>query len=232
MKKTVKIVTIPLNKSGKLAKKDTSDKYELAEGETVFVNGFGYTPQQLLVLSDDEIQGGDMNFNETLMEEAVHKCIVVNNCKDLGCKKIIASYPHIEGTLPISKETVQAWIDAGTPGKGSVDFELVRPCDLRDDQPEKEDKILTYFRIGSQGNLLLEFEPQVQYFNRVVFDKPSIPTDEEIREKGKEFVEKYQKDMNAATNDKWSMYGSRMDVLASFYQGYKQALKDLGYADN
>jgi hypothetical protein len=35
--------------------------------------------------------------------------------------------------------------------------------------------------------------------------------------------------MNAATNDKWSMYGSRMDVLASFYQGYKQALKDLGH---
>ena len=59
MKKTVQIVTIPLGESSKLAKKDTSDKYELAEGETVFVNGIGYTPQQLLVLSDDEIQKGD-----------------------------------------------------------------------------------------------------------------------------------------------------------------------------
>jgi hypothetical protein len=239
MKKTVQIVTIPLNKSGKLAKKDTSDKYELAEGETVFVNGFGYTPQQLLVLSNDGIFPKDNLYGDG-------KLVVANNEwsgeTNIEWKKVIASYPHIEGTLPMSKETVQAWIDSGTPGEGSVDFELVRPCDLRDDQPEKEDKILTYFRIGSQGNLLLEFGnpidrnyPEEYELTQddakewVNSSNTSIPTDEEIREKGKEFVEKYQKDMNAATNDKWSMYGSRMDVLASFYQGYKQALKDLGH---
>ena len=37
--------------------------------------------------------------------------------------KIIASYPQLEGTLPISKETVQAWIDAGTPGEGHTNID-------------------------------------------------------------------------------------------------------------
>ena len=80
------------------------------------MNGIGYTPQQLLVLSDDVITGDIVYGGEDKDEKYIHKCSF--NCKLSNCKKIVAAYPHIEGTLPISKETIQAWIDAGTPGEG------------------------------------------------------------------------------------------------------------------
>jgi hypothetical protein len=34
----------------------------------------------------------------------------------------LATYPHVKGTLPISKETVQQWIDSGMPDSAEVDM--------------------------------------------------------------------------------------------------------------
>jgi hypothetical protein len=221
MKKTVKIVTIPLNKSGKLAKKDTSDKYELAEGETVFVNGFGYTPQQLLVLSDDGIFPKDNLYGDG-------KLVVANNEwsgeTNIEWKKVIASYPQLEGTLPISKETVQAWIDSGTPGEWVVNMNQYRYVCGPNDYSAYE---LPKDRVR---NLLLEFGEKIintlpypelmkgisEYYKdvKIVEEKPSIPTDEEIKKK-------------AAKNS--SSYRAKAAAIISYTEGYKQALKDLGH---
>ena len=281
MKKTVQIVTIPLDKKGwskdELLKHIIKDTTQYSQvGDYKLINGGNclnvkcWQAQQLLVLSDDEVSISDINkivkypfgIGKTIEHEGSRgieveciTCTLENNpynvifgtkarFSDIDVEKIIASYPHIEGTLPISKETVQAWIDASTPEEGSVTIDK----EFDDWYELMELKSYPNWKpvVDTKGNLLLEFgEKDEDYYDEDIYDavidfrkkhpekvsvvKPSIPTDEEIREKGKEFVEKYQKDMNAATNDKWSMYGSRMDVLASFYQGYKQALKDLGH---
>jgi hypothetical protein len=228
MKKTVQIVTIPLNKSGKLAKKDTSDKYELAEGETVFVNGFGYTPQQLLVLSNDGIFPKDNLYGDG-------KLVVANNEwsgeTNIEWKKVIASYPHIEGTLPMSKETVQAWIDSGTPEEGSVGFIT--------NTKNHTEKYSVYFP-DPQGNLLLEFgekdslknimstgykwETIEEFADSFKPSKASIPTDEEIERKAHNNYT-YGYLMSIGSRDR-SIYEEKKE---SYTSGYKQALKDLGY---
>jgi hypothetical protein len=129
MKKTVQIVAVPLNGSGKLAKKDISGKYELAEDETVFVNGIGYIPQQLLVLNEGEIREGDWIYKSQPVKlrmnqgELAYQLIEGSTVWYRAIppeRKIIASYPRLEGTLPLSKDTVQDWIDSGTPKKGSI----------------------------------------------------------------------------------------------------------------
>ena len=245
MKKTAQIVAIPLNKSGKLAKKDTSDKYELAEGETVFVNGFGYTPQQLLVLSNDGIFPKDNLYGDG-------KLVVANNEwsgeTNIEWKKVIASYPQIEGTLPISKETVQEWIDAGTPEECSVDkhewstvlndsitikhlvknnWKLVK-SELP--KPPFDDALMYYYErntLDPQGNLLLEFPEQQTIedirsgYLSVEWIKPSIPTDEKINDIASDYaVEKCRimKNMKCLTARK-----------TAYIDGYRQALKDLGH---
>jgi len=253
MKKTVQIVTIPLDKSGKLAKKDTSDKYELAEGETVFVNGFGYTAQQLLVLSDDKIQEGDSAYYDTGNIQTCNSALWgkkdAARCeldrKAYGdCKKIIASYPHFEGTLPISKKTVQAWIDAGIPGEGNVEMIQKKPvgcsilnCEgMRTGSCDCFDEKWKIPKHDPQGNLLLEFgEKDEDYYDEDIYDavidfrkkhpekvsvvKPSIPTDEKIEEKGCSYYN---------SNDT-SWLSDRERIATAYLHGYKQALKDLGY---
>lgn len=148
MKKTVQIVTIPLNKQGfsinDLIKKPALGAAGEVERWKISYYGMStgiWQAQQLLVLSDEEIQEEDKfidGFNK------VDTYITGEFKPNKSCKKIIASYPHIEGTLPISKETIQVWIDAGTPEEGVVEKDIDcqayygygghdchQPCDCR-----------------------------------------------------------------------------------------------------
>jgi len=128
--------------------------------------------------------------------------------------KVIASYPTLENTLPISKETVQAWIDAGTPGEGSVEVkENHNPLDYND--------VCLSNKVDPQGNLLLEFAEEIYPVEEAILqalkenhlpidddfaegnvtgaifgaewqkeqNKPSIPIDEEIERKAKTYAE-------------------------------------------
>jgi hypothetical protein len=239
MKKTVQIVTVPLNK-------DSWSKGDIIiNDEHTFIaiynsEGFGdWQAQQLLVLSDDEIQAGDIITDK-------YKVWKWNDdCSLLGRKKVIASYPQLEGTLPISKETVQAWIDAGTPEECSV--EMVGRCPLQTcDNPacRKECQEVEMVCKLWKGNLLLEFgekgyssekfknmvdntSPEIKERIKNWFGeqdakayKLSIPTDEEISEKAKKSIEGT------------STYIKENVVIAArlgYKQGYKQALKDLGH---
>ena len=119
---TVEIVVIPLDKQG-WNRGDLIDQKSLGFGLGLYDNKSGiddWQAQQLLVLSDDEIKVNNMAFNPDL------NCVFTRIYADIpvkkGCKKIIASYPHIEGTLPVSKKTIQTWIDAGCPNEGSVEM--------------------------------------------------------------------------------------------------------------
>lgn len=135
MKKTVQIVTIPLDKKGfsinDLIKKPAFDAAGEIERWKISYYGMStgiWKAHQLLVLSDDEIKINDMYYasGSKTLEYSVFKADTARLVKignELGVKKVIASYPQIEGTLAISKETVQAWIDSGTPGKGSLEME-------------------------------------------------------------------------------------------------------------
>jgi hypothetical protein len=171
MKKTVQIVTIPLNKEGW----NKGDLIKLTSGYSFdgtnwclagrdkdsMVEG-NWQAQQLLVLSDDEIQINNYVYWD-------NRCLHVGGPTALSAykgyasdaKKVIASYPQLEGTLPISKETVQAWIDAGTPGEGSVD--MLYWCKNGDSLSGCEKQAHcgcsdnTEADIDPQGNLLLEF---------------------------------------------------------------------------
>jgi hypothetical protein len=140
--------------------------------------------------------------------------------------KIVASYPQIPNTLSISKETVQAWIDAGTPGEGSVETDdtiyvsVVKGKVLYGD-PTKLDP---------QGNLILEFNEKTPTVNEqlsayyengigYIANKPSIPTQEEIEEKGCTYY--YSNDTSWMTD--------KERISTAFLKGYQQALKDLGH---
>ena len=245
MKKTVQIVTIPLDK-------DSWSKGDIIiNDEHTFIaiynsEGFGdWQAQQLLVLCDDEIQESDwIIHDDRILLHVVEVRKVANTLygKDNDgyilshCKKIIASYPQIEGTLPISKETVQAWIDGGIPKEGSV--EMVGRCPLQTcDNPacRKECQEVEMVCKLWKGNLLLEFGKKYKSTGNDLGDlaeraidkiianattKPSIPTDEEISEKAKKSIEGT------------STYIKENVVIAArlgYKQGYKQALKDLGH---
>ncbi len=175
MEKIVQIITIPLDKDGWekgditlcvdmiMSSAESIGTMKIATYDYPAPNPY-HEAQQLLVLSDDEIQLGDRYLDDC---NQIRQCVVAPEVKiywDVrkNYKKIIASYPHIEGTLPLSKETIQQWIDNGTPGEGSVDMNhwckdgtsvsaCERNCDCID-YPEAE--------IDPQGNLILEFEQQ------------------------------------------------------------------------
>jgi hypothetical protein len=249
MKKTVQIVTIPLNK-------DSWSKGDIIiNDEHTFIaiynsEGFGdWQAQQLLVLSDDdEIQKDDIVYD--LVNNRVELIISVNKesevCKFKGgafdlkyTKKLIASYPQLEGTLPISKETVQTWIDAGTPEESSVEMIQKKPvgcsilnCEgMRTGSCDCFDEKWKIPKHDPQGNLLLGFplnteplrkrqeEAQSKMWDETNFShKLSIPTDKEIEEKAK-----------SIGND-GGPFSTRVQNYAYMYQeGYKQALKDLGH---
>jgi hypothetical protein len=251
---TVQIVTIPLDKQSNFGIfKDVEDG-EIIFMDTSIKDNPYWQAQQLLVLSDDEIQKGDIchdycDAGQPPYKHLIGKCLSVDKTngwiefKDyktgLGwCKKIIASYPQLEGTLRISKETIQTWIDAGTPGEGSVEIDDTIYCSVVKGKVKYGDPT----KLDPQGNLLLEFGKKVcsekeilkklryaetpelkDSFLQELHDirekqsKPSIPTDEEIQKKANENADKYLK---------------RFDTIAVFVgyiDGYKQALKDLGY---
>jgi hypothetical protein len=256
MKKTVQIVTIPLNKEG-WSKGDLikliagtpylGGSYFALAGRYIKEKATNYQRQQLLVLSDDEIQKGDVRLlpkehsmgriwkiandlrNNTFRMRAsdgacqiYHRETLINGT-EYG--KIIASYPQLEGTLPISKETVQAWIDSGTPGEGSIKYAEIEPNKLLGD---------------SDGNLLLEFGNQIDRNYPEEYEltqddakewcesiKPPIPTDEEIEKKATDKYPIIEEENygNVIVIIEDSLYEERQ----GFVKGYKQALKDMGY---
>lgn len=258
MKKTVQIVTIPLAKEG-WSKGDIvinelfipTSNFLIAGNDNP--DGANNRVQQLLVLSDDEIQEGSMFF----ANQGVRKCIRVDektscpyitlqNGEEVGHFKtwhnnIIASYPHIEGTLPISKETVQAWIDAGTPVEGNVEmgqfydgsyYSKCRECGtnfIGDKRwhtcKECSEKSI---KVDPQGNVLLEFSKRQkgrvwtqEEFNEEFNDTEPlyIPTQEEIEEKAEQQYPPLSE----------HYVGIHVTSLReSYINGYKQALKDLG----
>jgi hypothetical protein len=260
MKKTVQIVTIPLDKkdNAPFFKKDDLVLRKVLGGpnfqamlkfKIIDENQIASARlQQLLVLSDDEIQEGDIITDK-------YKVWKWNDdCSLLGRKKVIASYPQIEGTLPISKETVQEWIDAGTPEEGTVDTENIclqtgiscgYPCNGNCD--EKAYKEYVY---DPQGKLLLEFGKNIElkeigeklkdrilfpdalehakdYLSKVV--KPSIPTDEEILKKSLEHSNNLYNSDDKCKDNILSEHQLWENSLRDYEAGYKQALKDLGY---
>jgi hypothetical protein len=233
MKKTVQIVTIPLNKQTNFGIfKDVEDG-EIIFTETSIKDNPYFVSQQLLVLSDDEILRDDWYLfdNAYLRKDAGY----VEN-KGHRYKKVIASYPHIEGILPISKETIQAWIDSGTPGESDIEVQLMGSSMNTNMYFSIGDTLYTY-NIDPQGNLLLEFqfsreqllnkqeEAQSKMWDETNFShKPSIPTDEEIERKAHNNYT-YGYLMPIGSHDR-SRYEEKKE---SYTSGYKQALKDLGH---
>jgi hypothetical protein len=126
MKKTVQIVTIPLDKKNwkpntlcKYIKKDCIYKpYGKFEIDRIghklpnyAINTLEYWQTlQLLVLSDDEIQAGDVKHSRN----------------GEPYKKVIASYPNILGTLKLSTKMIQKWIDNNAPEETNV--EIIKDC--------------------------------------------------------------------------------------------------------
>lgn len=232
MKKTVQVVMLPTKNKSSFIYKYDEDYYHIKKNQVVFEEFNPYSTsiaQQLLVLSDDVTSEGDLLHSYGKIYVSVGKNNPLEH--ENSPKKIIGSYPQIEGTLPISKETVQAWIDAGTPVDASVEIKHksigrntigTTPAG----EPIKMNSFIETPKLDSQGNLLLEF---AQPFKSTmpIYTVPSIPTDEEIEKKadkyayeikGQLYTEKGQHPANKA----WSL------LSRGYTDGYKQALIDLG----
>jgi hypothetical protein len=213
MKKTVQIVTISLGgkgvyKADDLIKKPAFEEAGVVERYRIAIHNFNggiWQSQQLLVLSDDEIKEEDWFYKPDMK-----MVFIAEYTPYKGCKKIIASYSQLEGTLPISKETVQAWIDAGVPKEGTL-----------------KEALRGNMCLDHQGNLLLEF---AQPFKSTmpIYTIPSIPTDEEIEKNSKDYAyamkgQLYTEKGQHPANTAWSL------LSRGYTDGYKQALKDLGH---
>jgi len=246
MKKTVQIVTIPLGKEGW-----DKDDLVIQHGDKVYWHltrlGSGTSTeyvdaqaQQLLVLSDDEIENCDWYLDDT---NQIRKNVVFDKeywSTRKKYKAVLASYPQLPNTLPISKETVQTWIDSGTPREGSVELKKTIEKSIVNEWNE----INTSYT-DPQGNLLLEFGNPLNNliekndYNWLPIDetiqelavksKPSLPTDYEILKKSLEHsnnlynADDKSKDYALSENQLWE------NSLRDYEAGYKQALKDLGY---
>jgi hypothetical protein len=245
MKKTVQIVTVFLNEVSKIATNDRTGKYELAKNETIFDNDTEYTPQQLLVLSNDEIQEGDWctlldSFGNVVMGNPAQYFPNLGHTLNKGLRKTIASYPNIDGTLPLSKETIQQWIDNGTPEEGFVDIgkfytgNYIGKCKTCNKvyvgdkrwywcKECSEKQLVT----DSQGNLILEFVEtfSIPECKSAITVASVVPTDKEIAQIAEMFVDEteMQSSFCSKTTDEIADYNYY------FVLGYKQALKDLGY---
>jgi hypothetical protein len=231
MKKNIQIVTVPTGKQGwnkgdivvihgkaMISDSDTPDWHNLATK---------WSAKQLLVLSDDEIQEGDLctmldSFGNVMLGLPQKYNPLLGHTLNKGLRKTIGSYPQIEGTLPISKKTIQAWIDAGTPGEGMVDIKK-NIINSIDDEWSKLNTPVT----DTQGNLLIEFEPYIYPGctegcgeccpPKPKQENPSIPTQEGIEEKAKSFASDFKNGHH---------YEGRFE---GYQAGYQQALKDLGH---
>jgi len=255
MKKTVQIITIPLDKEGwnkddiilcvdvAMSNSENIGTLEIARYDYPAQNPY-WEAQRLLVLSDDEPNPNQAVLVSNVKDDFEKLGLPINK----GYINIVASYPQLPNSLPISKETVKAWIDSGTPVEGSVlintecpypgnNCTCVGKCKAATNKP----------KLDPQGNLLLEFgkektleEVMANVFanwadtDRIAYEfleesvkQPSIPTDEEIEQKAhNEYPYGY-------TNSIGSYNRSRYETKKeSYILGYKQALKDLGHIKN
>lgn len=262
MKKTVQIVTVPINKVGW----DKNDLLKLRMlGFTLAIldskNGMDeFEAQQLLVFSDDEIQPGDWctlldSFGNVVLGNPQQYNPDLGHTLNDGLRKTIAAYPSLTGILPLSKETIQEWIDNVTPRECSVEMGTFytgfyigkcKNCSKEFTGDKRwyhckecsEKSMIT----DSQGNLILEFDKKPIPFptvssdmtvtlgkgiNKESYAVKQIPTDVEIEEKAEMYSE------NTVDID-WN-HSIRKELLIQcekdYISGYKQALKDLGYSN-
>jgi len=275
MEKTVQIVTIPLDKqgfaTGDICKCIKPLLYGDSIGETTIATHTAedehnpyWQAQQLLVLSDDKIEMNDMYYasGSRTLEYSVFKADTERLVKignELGVKKIIASYPQIKGTLPISKETIQAWIDAGTPEEGVADSFTCSKIPFITSKRYPEAEFRKYIT-DTGSNLLLTFSTAVtnedisnavKKLGQTVEDirsgklviEPAGQKEEDIYDAVADYREKHPEKPTVLTDEeiekKAEGFSRRSDKRVSFnvllagkigYKyGYKQALKDLGY---
>ncbi len=101
----MKVITIPIEKNkeiGDLVK--CENRYTIHNPNDMCKQGDVWQPNQLLILGD-EIDVTDKKTPDLKEYES----------------KIIASYPSLEGTEKISKETVEQWIQVGCPDEVEVE---------------------------------------------------------------------------------------------------------------
>lgn len=123
MKKPVQIVTVPLNTRSNFGLfKDVEDD-EIIFSETSIKDNPYFLPQQLLVFSDDEIQAGDYVINNLDNLHGIStRTLNEGEKRDKEYSKVIASYPNIQGTFTLCKDTIQEWIDSGAPKECSIEM--------------------------------------------------------------------------------------------------------------
>jgi hypothetical protein len=238
MKKTVQIVTIPLDKEGwnegdiiLCVDAVMSGAYNIGAMKIAIYDYPASNPywqaQQLLVLSDDEIQDGDYFLNDMNNLSIACKDTFVGDWYDVTsktCKKIIASYPQLEGTTPISKETVKAWIDSGTPVNGMVTkdygfedwYEEMALTNHPNWRPmvDPNGNLILIFLVKSKTQLAHVGAGKVEFMGHKM---PTIPTEEEIEAKAEIYADKCDCEIN-----RWEQ------AYESYKAAYRQALKDLG----
>lgn len=159
MKKAIRLVTIPLKKTGysfgDLCKhvKQSWEGDDTPIGQMYLaVKNYSkeneyWQAQQLLILNDEDdskvgdivqyafgvgrriehsgTYGAEVECLICTLEDNIFNVAVGNQARfdELDVNTIIASYPQIEGTLPISKDVVKNWINNDMPNDGHMDYD-------------------------------------------------------------------------------------------------------------
>lgn len=126
MRKTVQIVTIPYDGESDLLQVTT----DAMEYRGIMKGSIGlhsipnvldenYQAMQLLVVSDDEIQDDDfILFNNMVWKVLDKKQWQLDTWET--AKKIVASYPHIDGTCSTFRQCVIDWAMANFPKEATI----------------------------------------------------------------------------------------------------------------
>ena len=106
---------LPTTQKSRLATKDSNGKLEISDKNTFFVNGWGFTPQNIYITSAQEIKVGDWYYLPRT--NSVHKCIEdpteLNLEIRLGVAKIIITTDQsliVNGIQAIDDEFLEWFI--------------------------------------------------------------------------------------------------------------------------
>jgi hypothetical protein len=262
MEKKLSIIAIPFDGESKLLKVSTNDmswrdrnKGDLELHDSPWPTNEGFQAHQLLVLSTDRINKGDIFYHEVCGKPFKANDVDIVQFERLHPyvygHKIIATYPHIKGTLPLSEQTVQEWIGHNQPVDCIMWEEEIRSTDNNTFlQPlvNTEGELTLYFELIDEDELGpvpvddFDYVPgdfasiettkteTIRWFDAMPEDHPvsaiTIPTQAEIENKARKEV---------ADTEMLEAYPGRLtpkiiaDYEYYFETGYLQALKDLGH---
>jgi hypothetical protein len=253
--KEVSAICIATNNSSKVAIKDDNGQLVYAENKTVYVNGFGYTPQYLYIVDTGKIQEGDWIINGNTWQEnhvifqitdakqvvgyrnvqEIMRYQVAKNPEKLGgllTERIIATNNPVytkQGIPTISQSFLQEYVKRN--GKGVVKMEMRERCfgitgDFCITEPKLQDTDIVLVMEDEKPHDIAEEQRAI-----AATADSSVPTDQQVEDYGEKFAAEYSQEVmptsQAKVSDKLdiTIFGASVAINNAYKYGWMAAIE-------